>query len=159
MTIAKYPAEFDNDTPLQEVLTWRIHHVHSKLNVHAAKFLEKVSGIGLAQWRIMLAIGPDGWTTHSEICRYTAVDKGQLSRSLKGMIESDLVETKNDSLDQRQQRLSLTRKGRRIFKKTLPMMRERQSFLVGSLSKSERKAIFSALDKLETAALDHEFLA
>ena len=39
------------------------------------------------------------------------------------------------------------------------MMRKRQSYLVGSLSKTERKVIFSALDKLEIAALDHEFLA
>ena len=110
MTIAKYPADFDDDTPIQDVLTWRIHQVHSKLNVHASKFLEKVSGIALAQWRIMLAIGPEGSTTHSEICRYIAVDKGQLSRSLKGMIEDDLVETKSDDRDQRQQLVSLTRR-------------------------------------------------
>lgn len=159
MTIAKYPAEFHDETPIQDVLTWRIHQVHSKLNIHASKFLEKVSGIALAQWRIMLAIGPEGASTHSDIIRYIAVDKGQLSRSLKGMIEDGLVETRNDDQDQRQQRVSLTRKGRRIFKKTLPMMRKRQSYLVGSLSKSERKAIFSALEKLEIAALDHEFLA
>ncbi|MCP4315027.1 MAG: winged helix-turn-helix transcriptional regulator [Hyphomicrobiales bacterium] len=158
MTIAKHPAEFDDDTPIQEVLTWRIHQVHSKLNVHASKFLERTSGIALAQWRIMLSIGPEGSTTHSEICRYIAVDKGQLSRSLKGMIEEGLVKTENDEHDQRQQNISLTRKGRRIFRKTLPLMRQRQSFLVGALSKTEHKAIFSALNKLELAAENHEFL-
>ncbi|MEM9106393.1 MAG: MarR family winged helix-turn-helix transcriptional regulator [Pseudomonadota bacterium] len=159
MTIAEYPAEISDDTPIQQVLTWRIHQVHSKLNVHASKFLEKISGIGLTQWRIMLSIGPKGSTTHSEIRRYIAIDKGQLSRSLKGMIEEGLVEAVSDKNDHRQQKLSLTVKGRRIFNITLPMMRMRQNYLLGSLSNAERAAIFSALDKLELAAGNHEFLA
>ena len=74
------------------------------------------------------------------------------------MIAEGLVTATGDETDQRQQRLSLTKKGRRIFDKTLPEMRKRQSYLIGSLSKSESKMIFSALDKLEVAAQDHEFL-
>lgn len=158
MKAAIYPPEFDSETPLQNVLTWRIHQVHNRLNVHAAKFLEKTSGIALAHWRVMLCIGAEGNTTHSEIRRKIAMDKGQLSRCLRGMIAEGLVTATGDETDQRQQRLSLTKKGRRIFDKTLPEMRKRQSYLIGSLSKSESKMIFSALDKLEVAAQDHEFL-
>lgn len=158
MKAAIYPPEFDSATPLQNVLTWRIHQVHNRLNVHAAKFLEKTSGIALAHWRVMLCIGAEGNTTHSEIRRKIAMDKGQLSRCLRGMIAEGLVTATGDETDQRQQRLSLTKKGRRIFDKTLPEMRKRQSYLIGSLSKSESKMIFSALDKLEVAAQDHEFL-
>ncbi|WP_136658070.1 MarR family winged helix-turn-helix transcriptional regulator [Nitratireductor sp. XY-223] len=158
MSTAIYPPEFGEQTPLQDVLTWRIHQVHSRLNVHAAKFLEKTSGIALAHWRVMLSIGAEGDTTHSEIRRKIAMDKGQLSRCLRGMIAEGLVMATGDETDQRQQRLSLTKKGKRIFKKTLPEMRKRQSYLVGSLSKTESKAIFSALDKLEMAAQNHEFL-
>ncbi|MDA4845440.1 MarR family winged helix-turn-helix transcriptional regulator [Hoeflea poritis] len=158
METAIYPPEFDSDTPLQNVLTWRIHQVHNRLNVHAAKFLEKTSGIALAHWRVMLCIGADGNTTHSEIRRKIAMDKGQLSRCLKGMVDEGLVVTQEDAADQRQQRLSLTKKGRRIFDKTLPEMRKRQSYLIGRLSKSESRMIFSALDKLEVAAQNHEFL-
>jgi len=157
MTIAKYPANFDGDTPLQDVLTWRLHIVHAKLNVHAARFLEGISGIPLAYWRVMLAIGPEGSTTHSAIRRIIMMDKGQLSRCLKAMIEDGLVEARNDETDQRQQQLSLTRKGRRVFRKTLPEMRLRQNYLVGQLSKTERKSIFSALGKLESAAESFEF--
>ncbi len=152
MTIAKYPSEFNDDAPLQDVLTWRLHIVHSKLNVQAARFLEENSGIPLAYWRIMLAIGPSGSTTHSGIRRTTMMDKGQLSRCLKGMVEDGLVATRGDDTDQRQQRLSLTAKGRRIFGKTLPKMRQRQRFLMAGLSKTETKSIFSALEKLELAA-------
>lgn len=159
MNIAKHPSAFDDDRPLQELLTWRIHVVHSKLNAQAARFLDEISGIPLAYWRIMLAIGPDGSTTHSSIRRMIMMDKGQLSRSLKGMIEADLVSSQDDDTDQRQQLLSLTRKGRQVFRKTLPRMRNRQDFLLDSLSKIERKAIYSALDKLELAAERRAFPA
>lgn len=158
MTKAEYPANVTDDTPIQQTLTWRIHQVHSKLNTHAAKFLEKVSGIGLAQWRVMQAIGLKGSTTHSDIRRYIAVDKGQLSRSLKGMIEEGLVEARSDRNDHRQQQLSLTTKGRRIFNITMPMMRKRQTYLMSTLTDAERKTIFVALEKLELAAGNHEFL-
>ncbi len=159
MTIAKYPSELDDESPLQDVLTWRIHIVHSRLNVHASRFLEDVSGIPLAYWRIMLSIGPDRPGTHSSIRRKILMDKGQLSRYLKAMIADGLLEARNDTSDQRQQQLSLTAKGRRTFRKTLPKMRARQNYLIGQLSKNERKAIFSALDKLEKAADSFDFAA
>ncbi len=159
MPIGKYPAEVHGDSPLQDVLTWRIHIVHAKLNAHAAKFLEGVSGIPLVHWRVMLTIGENGSTTHSAIHRKILMDKGQLSRCLKAMIEDGLVTTHDDEADQRQQRLSLTKKGLRIFRKTLPEMRSRQNFLIGELSKIERKSIFSALDKLERAAGNFGFAA
>lgn len=157
MAIARYPTEINDETPLQDVLTWRIHIVHSKLNVQASKFLEVVSGIPLAYWRILLAISQDGVSTHSAIRRKIMMDKGQLSRSLKAMVEDGLVKANDDKDDQRQQQISLTAKGRGVFRKTLPKMRLRQNFLVGQLSKTERKAIFSALEKLERAAQAVEF--
>lgn len=158
MTPTKYPAHISEDTPLEKVLTWRIHQVHSKLNAHAAKFLKEVSGIALAQWRIMLAIGPRDSKTHSDIRRYTAIDKGQLSRSLKGMIAEGLVEARFDTTDHRQQQLSLSARGRRIYDTTLPIMRKRQSDLSSVLTDMERKTIFVALDKLERAVGDRELL-
>ena len=74
------------------------------------------------------------------------------------MVEEGLVEASSDRNDHRQQRLSLTDKGRRIFNTTLPMMRKRQAYLMGSLTEFERKTIFVALEKLELAAGNHEFL-
>ena len=45
-----------------------------------------------------------------------------------------------------------------MYNRTLPRMRERQAYLLGTLTATERKAIFSALEKLELAAGDHAFL-
>lgn len=153
----QYPAEYRADTPLGDVLTWRMHIVHSKLNLQASKYLERIAGIPLNYWRILLAISQDEISTHSTIRRKIMMDKGQLSRSLKAMVADGLLKTVGDRDDQRRQRVFMTSRGRSIFNKTLPNMRRRQNYLVAQLSRTEARSIFSALDKLEHAASAMEF--
>ena len=140
------------DQPLQRFLTYRLSRVQAKLNAQAQALLQRYAGLTLAKWRILALVGAAGQTRLSELARVAALDKGLLSRNLKALIQDGLVATKGDDVDLRVQHLSLTKKGRRLFERTLPKMQQRQRRLNDALEPQEREALRSALDKLEVAA-------
>ncbi|MEL6233131.1 MAG: MarR family transcriptional regulator [Pseudomonadota bacterium] len=150
-----YVAEGAN--PVETFLTYRLVRTSCRLNAQASRILRDHAGLSLTQWRVMALIGPEGTRTLSDIARQGLVDKGQLSRCVKGMAATGLIRTAPDPGDQRQSFLSLTPKGRRIFERMLPIMQRRQAHLMDSLSADQRAVIFPALDRLLDAALRTEF--
>lgn len=154
MTDQKKMAEgsYYDDVPLQQFLTYRLTRLHAKLNAQASRILSEHAGITLTQWRIIALTGGKGEITLTDIHRATQMDKGQLSRTIKTMLEEALIASRASLNDQRQQLLTLTRTGQQIYLETLPKMQTRQKMLMDSLAPEEKKMIFSAIDKLELAS-------
>lgn len=138
--------------PLQQFLSYRLARLHVKLNAQASRILGDHAGITLTQWRVIALTGGKGEITLTDIHRATQMDKGQLSRTIKGMLSDGLVTARAGLSDQRQQILALTERGSAIYAQMLPRMQMRQKLLTDCLSPEERKLIFSAIDKLEIAA-------
>lgn len=145
-----------NNIPLQEMVTFRLSRVNSKLNTQAIRILKKSAGLSLTQWRVMVMIDSLGPLAPSEIARRAAFDKGQLSRCLKGMITSGMLHSESSDSDHRSHVLSLTSAGLELFHRARPHMRKRQLHLVDSLTKAERDMLFHVLDKLELASTNME---
>lgn len=142
----------EDDQPIQGFLTYRLSRVQTKLNAQAHALLQPHDGLTLSKWRILALVGAAGETRLSDLSRSADLDKGLLSRNLKSLIEDTLVASNGDKTDQRVQRLSLTPKGRALFDRVLPRMRERQARLRAALTVEELEALESALPKLEAAA-------
>lgn len=138
--------------PLKQFLTYRLSRVQAKLNAQANAILREVAGLTLWQWRVLALVGGAGQTRLSDLARIAALDKGLLSRNLKGLVAEGLIQSKQDDVDHRVQHLSLTAEGKALFEHTLPKMRKRQQALRAPLTPEELKALYSALDKLEVAA-------
>lgn len=143
-----------DEPPLQQFLTYRLSKVQAKLNAQAVAILKEHAGLTLAQWRVLALVGGAGQTRLSDLVKIAALDKGQVSRNVKAMVEDGLVRSKQDDLDQRVQHLSLTAKGRALFEMTLPRMRARQRKLRAQFNMAELEVLYRALDKLEIAAED-----
>lgn len=141
-----------NTLPLHQFLTYRLSRVQAKLNAQATRILREASGITLTQWRIIALVGAAGETRLSQLAREAALDKGLLSRNLKGLIEDGVIATRPDESDHRAQVLSLSAKGAEIFERTLPVSRERQRKLRAGLTEEELSVFRRVLDKLEIAA-------
>lgn len=138
--------------PLFRFLTYRILRVHTKLNAQATRFLKESSGLSLSQWRVVAMVGVEKETTLSGIVRLSQMDKGQVSRCVKTLIGDGIITTSSHETDQRRQLLSLTDKGRALYRQTLPNMRRRQAHLMQQLDPEELRVLYAALDKLELAA-------
>ena len=147
------PITDSQDTlPLHQFLTYRLSRVQAKLNAQASRILRETSGITLTQWRIIAMVGAAGRTRLSDVSRATALDKGLLSRNLKGLTEEGLISAQADDLDHRAQNLTLSERGQAIYERTLPIMRKRQANLQADLSEEELRIFRRVLDKLEIAA-------
>lgn len=146
------PGSDDDSLPLHQFLTYRMSRVQAKLNAQATRILREASGITLTQWRIIALVGAAGQTRLSQLAREAALDKGLLSRNLKGLIENDVIATRPDESDHRAQVLTLSAKGAEIFERTLPVSRERQRKLRAGLTEEELRVFRRVLDKLEIAA-------
>lgn len=139
--------------PLQRFLTYRIVRLNSKLNAQALRMLRRESDLTITQWRVLSLTGSlGGETTFTEIVSGSQMDKGQLSRGIKDLLEQGLIAARSSDKDQRQQHLMLTPRGRGIYERTLPKMRQRHQHLLASLSDTERSMIYAIFDKLEVAA-------
>lgn len=139
---------------LSGFLTYRISRLHQKLNTQATRLLAGSVGVTLNQWRMIAFIGGAKTVTASELIKYTAMDKGLVSRNVKSLIEGGLVQSSGDGKDSRVHLLSLTPKGEEIFDRALPMMRRRQKKLQTQLSDEDVKHLRHMLDVLEIAAED-----
>lgn len=141
---------------LNNFLTYRISRVHQKLNVQASKILHDSVGVTLNQWRMIAFIGGAEEVTASELVRYTAMDKGLVSRNVKSLIETGLVTSSGHSKDSRVHLLRLTPEGQSIFDTALPKMRRRQAKLQENLSAEDVATLRRILETLEVAAEDTE---
>ncbi len=141
---------------LSDFLTYRISRVHQKLNVQASRILNESVGVTLIQWRLIAFIGGAKEVTASELVRYTAMDKGLVSRNAKSLIKSGVVVSSSHAKDSRVHLLSLTPEGQKIFDTALPKMRRRQAKLQDNLSIEDVATLRRILESLEIAAEDTE---
>ncbi len=141
------------DGVIQGRITYRLSRLNARLNAQASRILGKRYGISLTQWRVMVMVRALGQPTLTEIARDSQLDKGQLSRCIRGMVADGLVmASEKIESDHRMTRLRLTRKGERLHMQAWPAMRSRQEALLGSMNESERRIVFDVLDRLDRIA-------
>ena len=74
--------------PLDQMISFRVSRLQSKLNAQAIKILKEHADLTPTQWRVLVMLETQGECTSSEIARTTQLDKGLLSRTIKGMMQN-----------------------------------------------------------------------
>ena len=75
-----------------------------------------------------------------------------MSRVVSGLAARGVVARDDDARDARAVRLSLTAKGRKLYKGLIRTATERDAVFLGELNAAERKALDAALSKLASRA-------
>ena len=135
---------------LRSFVTYRIARVQNRLNAQAAGLLRMHSQLSLTEWRVISLSNLAGPATATALAREGQMDKGQISRAVKKLIESGYLRARIDQGDGRQTQLSLTDKGVAIHERLISIMRARQEHLVEDLSEAELETFFKVLESLET---------
>ena len=157
MTKIKPHIDENWELPLSQMITYRLSRVNSKVIAQASRILQKNSKLSLMQWRVFVSIISIEKATHSKITAKTGLDGGQLSRCVRTMIATGLLEAKTHDADSRQQYLSITQKGRQVYKEARPYMRRRQSEFIKALSAEEHDVLSKILLKLEKTTESEKF--
>ncbi|ALU88661.1 transcription regulator MarR protein [Herbaspirillum rubrisubalbicans M1] len=120
----------------------------SVASVYADRF-----GLTRDEWRILAALAEEGQMQASDLVPHTSLDKMQVSRALARMEEAGLVLRQPSPEDARARIVKPTAQGRKLYRKIVPMVEQREAFLLQALSRTEREALMSAIEKLRERAM------
>lgn len=143
--------------PVNHFLTYQIHHLHMAFNRQGVALLKKVSGLRLNEWRVLSMIGLGYTTNNAELHRMLGFDRSIVSRAMRALELQGLITVTRATEDRRRLNIKLTSQGEQIYRKTLPVMRKRQMYLLSALDEAEQAVFFSIIEKLKTAAEHKDF--
>ncbi|SER01449.1 DNA-binding transcriptional regulator, MarR family [Amphritea atlantica] len=106
------------------------------------------------EWRIMAALGNTNAMSAKEIAAHCNLEKMQVSRTISRLRDSELIHQQEDHDDRRYTRLSLTEKGRGIYKKLVPLILAREAFILSALSDEELHQLLGLMEKIRHKALE-----
>lgn len=134
---------------LRRHFTYRLN-VLSKLNDMMSQELYLAgSGLSLPEARCLAAIGSQpGQLTVMQLAFEANLDKAQVSRTTKLLVERGLVSKLPSPEDGRCVQLTLTALGRQCWERVMPLIQQRNQALLQCLSESEQASLLEMFDRM-----------
>ncbi len=111
----------------------------------ASQVFEQRFGVKNTELRILIQLGGKQPLAVNELARRTRVDKGWISRSLRGLEKRGLVQRMDHPTDSRASQVSLTPKGDQLIRDFAPVAAARNQRLLASLEEGEVHRILEGL--------------
>lgn len=140
--------------PISELLSYRLSRTSSALSRSAALRYRREFDVSLGEWRSIALIAADPTLTLNRLARRAGLDKAQVSRVVRGLVERGLVS--RTAGPGRSRQLALTEAGLTVYRGLITAANERDAAFAEVLSDEEARALGRALDKLTDLALSLE---
>jgi DNA-binding MarR family transcriptional regulator len=136
----------------KELLTYRLLVLSNTLGKGAVRFYTRRLGIPLAEWRLIAALALHEPISVNALSAELNTDKAWISRTVRALVKKGLVRTSLDEVDARKVILDLTKEGKALYAKAVPLVLKRQEALLSVLTKSESEQMDRLLSKLQRRA-------
>ena len=139
---------------VEDFLTFRMNRLSNALRTNLTKAYLEDFDLSLPEWRLLALVARFSPLRFSEVTSRSGMDKGQVSRTLRVMEKRGLTKLKVIRGSRAIEALaapvlvSITAKGRALYKSVLPVARRRQAEMLLTLDEKERVGLYSTLDKL-----------
>lgn len=143
------PNDMQNNLPLSSFLTYRLNNLAQMANRAGARWHQQVSGLTLAEWRIVATLGFFGSMSPTDLAARILMDKAVISRVKTVLSDKGLIFDENDSSDSRKRVLGLTDAGRHLYKSTMPEAQQRQAELMELFTDEELQMLTRGMEKLQ----------
>ena len=110
-------------------------------------------GIGITDWRIMALLATEPWISAGRVCDVIGLDKGAVSRSMRGMKAAGIVDLQRGG-EQVRQVIALTRKGLALHDRIVKLSLARERQLLKGFSAAERKLLINFLSRMHGQVVD-----
>lgn len=140
------------DLTIKDLLSYRMHQVSSQMSRSAALQYRHHFDVSLGEWRALALLGAGAALSLNELARAADLDKAQMSRIIGGLDKRELVAREDGPTRGQTVRLTLTRRGRALYRKLIEAARKRNDAFRACLSPQEWEALDAALGKLSTLA-------
>jgi DNA-binding MarR family transcriptional regulator len=140
---------------VEDFLTFRITRLSNALRANLTKKYLAEFELSLPEWRLLALVARFAPMRFSEVTSRSSMDKGQVSRTLRAMEKRGMTKMKVIRRGARSAdvlaapvMVSITAKGRALYRAVLPVARRRQAEMLLTLSSADRVELYSTLDKL-----------
>jgi len=111
--------------------------------LYAGKF-----NLSRQEWRVLATLGTKAGISAREVATYTSMEKMPVSRAISRLVKAGLITQTGSREDRRLIILELTPEGRAIYEEIVPLVLEREAFLLSALDETEQEALTDIMDKL-----------
>lgn len=133
---------------LEQFLTYRMHVLNKLSDRGISERYQTKLQITLPEARVIASVGSFGPFSIMDLAKHANLDKSQASRAAEALIQRGLVARESSSEDGRVVLVSLTKDGRALWRKVMPIARKWNADLFGCLDEAEQKAFGHMLDKV-----------
>ena len=133
---------------------FRISLLSNRLTLWAARAYGREFGVSVLEWRITASLGLLGRATASEIADLAVLDKSNVSRTVRRLLERGFVERSDHPDDSRKKVLSLTREGRAMHERVAKRSQERETLLFEGWSDRDRETFLALAKRLDARATE-----
>lgn len=150
--ISDQPPKLD----LGAYLPYRLSILSNTVSGAIAAIYEEQHGLSVAEWRIMAILGMErsARLTQKDLCTRTRMDKVQVSRAVKRLLEAGHLRRETDTEDRRRAHLHLTESGRAIYDDVAPATLAWERALLDRLSDAEVAILDTVIARLQDIADD-----
>lgn len=134
---------------IRDLLAFRVAMLAAANDRVGQSWLKAEHGVSLREWRVLGIIAALEPVKFGDVVHDLQLDKGQLSRLVKALIERGFVDSQGDAGDQRVSRLSLTPAGRELHDELLDKALKGNDRILAALSTAETATFIRLLDKLQ----------
>ena len=113
-------------------------------------FLQTKLGIGFAQLKLMIVINKNLSLEQNNLAKFLGQTEASISRQIKIMKSSGLINIAKDAKDSRKKFISLTGQGRVLLGESVKLLDKFHADFLSSISEKDRTFLQSIIDKLIT---------
>jgi DNA-binding MarR family transcriptional regulator len=129
-------------------------YLAGKISNSASAAYRPQFGIGITDWRIMALLATEPWISAGRVCDVIGLDKAAVSRSVRGMKSTGIVDVHRGDDDKNRQLIALTRKGLNLHDRIVKLSLKRERQLLKNFSAAERKLLLNFLSRMHAQVVD-----
>ena len=133
---------------LERTLTYRMHLLHKLTDQESQRLYPLEVGLALSDGRCLAAVGSFEPLSVNRLAQLANLNKGQASRAAQFLVEQGLVAKGDTEGDARGVELTLTPRGRKVWRKTMDFIHRRNEEIFGAITPQERRVIGDLFDRL-----------
>ncbi|HEX7781261.1 MAG TPA: MarR family winged helix-turn-helix transcriptional regulator [Sphingobium sp.] len=108
----------------------------------------RLHGIGSTEWKVLSTIAIEPHVTGARICQLVGLDRGAVSRVLKGFVERGLIQVDQNARHSNYQSVSLTVAGQLLHEEAVLTAFEREKILLKPFTAKQQLQFVEMLRKL-----------
>ncbi|MCF6273200.1 MAG: MarR family transcriptional regulator [Rhodobacteraceae bacterium] len=141
------------DFCLTDFLPYLLNRAAEESGAEFARIYKDQYGLLRTEWRVLFHLGEFGTMTATEIGQRARIHKTKISRAVASLQKRRLLMRTRMERDRRQECLTLTRTGTKMFEELAQAAQHYNTALLADIPANERAVLTGCLHRLQTARL------